>query len=196
MNRTFGRSLLFALGALVGPACIVVPGPVTGGTTGGLEYGIDRPGYDYKNFDLSAADPSQCQNACYAEPQCLSFTYVNPGVQGPNPRCWLKNTVAPSVASNCCTSGVKAAYSVAPVQVVNTPAFAMENDTNRYGSDFNNFDVLTADPAVCQDACLREPACRSFTFVRPGVQGPNARCWLKNNVPPPTHDRCCVSGMK
>jgi hypothetical protein len=31
--------------------------------------------------------------------------------------------------------------------------------------------------------------------VQPGVQGPNARCWLKNSVPPPVASNCCVSGV-
>ncbi|HEX2659983.1 MAG TPA: hypothetical protein VHU40_16985, partial [Polyangia bacterium] len=60
MNRNVGW--LIGLAALVAPACIVVPPPATasgGGVANGLEYGVDRPGYDYKNFDLGAADPSQ-----------------------------------------------------------------------------------------------------------------------------------------
>ena len=203
MKRTLGpscRSLLASLALVMGagPACILVPGPAftVGATAGGLEYGFDRPGYDYKNFELSVADPRQCQNACYAEPQCQSFSYTNPGVLGPNPHCWLKTAVAPAVANNASTSGVKAGYVAPAPLVVVTPAHTMENDTNRYGSDFNGFDVPSADPAVCQDACLREPACRAFTLVRPGIQGSSAHCWLKNTVPPPTHDACCISGMK
>ena len=195
MNRTVGG--LWCLAALVVPACIVVPppAPVTSAvSSNGLEYGINRPGYDYKSFDPTAPDPLQCQSACYAEPQCLSFTYVSPGVQGPNAHCWLKNAVAPAVADGNCTSGLKVAYSAPPQPIA--PAYNLENDTNRSGSDFNNFDVPSAEPSVCQDACLREPACRAFTFVRPGIQGPNARCWLKNSVPPPTRDTCCMSGLK
>lgn len=193
MNRNVGW--LIVVTALVAPSCIVVPPPVTagGGSTSGLEYGVDRPGYDYKNFDLNAADPAQCQSACYAEPQCLSFTYVNPGVQGPNPRCWLKNTVAPAVPSSCCTSGVKVA---APQPVAVAPRSGLEYETNRFGSDYNNFDVPSNDPAVCQDACMRDAPCVAFTLVRPGIQGPNARCWLKNRVPPPNRDACCTSGVK
>ena len=117
MNRTVGG--LCWLGALVVPACIVVsaPPPVTSAaSSNGLEYGINRPGYDYKSFDPSAPDPLQCQSACYAEPQCQSFTYLSPGVQGPNAHCWLKNAVAPPVADGNCTSGLKAAYSAPPPQ--------------------------------------------------------------------------------
>jgi hypothetical protein len=192
MNRTVGWLVGFA--ALAAPACIVVPAPATvGGATNGLEYGVNRPGYDYKNFELSA-DPVQCQAACYAEPECQSFTYLSPGVQGPTAHCWLKNAVAPAVADGNCTSGVKVAYAPQPAPAPSRNN--LEYDTNRFGSDYNNFEVPSGDPAVCQDACLRDASCAAFTLVRPGVQGPNARCWLKNNVPPPAHDTCCTSGTK
>jgi hypothetical protein len=32
---------------------------------------------------------------------------VNPGVQGPAARCWLKSSVPPATPNSCCTSGVK-----------------------------------------------------------------------------------------
>ena len=32
--------------------------------------------------------------------------------------------------------------------------------------------------------------------MRPGYQGSNARCWLKNAVPPQTPANCCISGVK
>lgn len=73
----------------------------------GMEPGVNRLGSDYKNFDLPSADPALCQKACYSEQQCMAWTYVNPGIQGPNARCWLKNPIpAPSINS-CCVSGVK-----------------------------------------------------------------------------------------
>ena len=80
--------------------------------------------------------------------------------------------------------------------VAAAPNYSLEYETNRYGSDYNNFDVPANDPAVCQNACMQAPECVAWTLVRPGIQGPNARCWLKNRVPPPTHDTCCTSGMK
>ena len=72
----------------------------------GAEIGIDRMGGDYTSFDLPAADPALCEATCRDDGQCQAFTYVNPGVQGSSPRCWLKNVVPPQVASNCCVSGV------------------------------------------------------------------------------------------
>jgi hypothetical protein len=73
---------------------------------------------------------------------------------------------------------------------------ALEYGTNRGGMDYNSFDLTSGRPEECRDACMADANCAAFTFVNPGVQGPSARCWLKNPVPPPTPDGCCVSGVK
>lgn len=73
---------------------------------GSLEYNTDRPGQDYRNFDLPEARPELCQAQCGAEPECQAFTYVQPGVQGPSARCWLKSGVPAAGTSSCCISGV------------------------------------------------------------------------------------------
>lgn len=74
-----------------------------------VEPGFDRPGADYKNFEQTGEfqSPVLCQDACFSQPQCRSFTYTKPGVAGPKARCWLKNAVPPPVESLCCVSGVK-----------------------------------------------------------------------------------------
>ena len=74
-----------------------------------LEYDTDRPGMDYNSFDLSSANPSLCEQACNADPNCRAFTYVKPGVQGTNARCWLKNGIPAAQPATCCDSGVKGA---------------------------------------------------------------------------------------
>jgi hypothetical protein len=74
---------------------------------GDTELNTDRPGFDYRNFDLTAADANPCRAQCEAETQCLSWTYVAPGVQGVNARCWLKKAVPQQMANGCCISGVK-----------------------------------------------------------------------------------------
>jgi hypothetical protein len=73
-----------------------------------LEYDVDRPGSDYRNFDLPQAGAEACRDACADDPQCQAFTYVKPGIQGPNGRCWLKQSVPQPGPSSCCVSGVKA----------------------------------------------------------------------------------------
>jgi hypothetical protein len=72
----------------------------------------------------------------------------------------------------------------------------IETDTNRAGSDYDNFDLPKADPNLCADACEEDRKCRAYTYVKPGVQGNNARCWLKDSAPRKTTDDCCISGVK
>jgi PAN domain-containing protein len=73
---------------------------------------------------------------------------------------------------------------------------SFEPNTNRRGSDYRSFNLDRPDPALCQQQCIAESACRAWTYVVPNVQGPQARCWLKNRVPPPTAENCCVSGAR
>jgi hypothetical protein len=73
----------------------------------------------------------------------------------------------------------------------------MEWDTDRMGSDYSDFDLNAGNPAICRDACMKDPQCKACTYVKPNtIQGPNPRCWLKNNVPNPTKSGCCVSGIR
>jgi PAN domain len=81
----------------------------------GFEYDIDRPGYDYRNFELPSADPALCAAQCAAENQCQAWTYVKPGVQGTLARCWLKHRVPPPVpGATFAISGVKGASQPGP----------------------------------------------------------------------------------
>src|SRR5436305_373034 len=90
------RSLPAVLAVLVAAGCprsasgrrITPPPP--GPRSAGLEFGTDRPGGDYRSFDLPQPRPDLCRDGCMGEPECVAFTYVNPGVQGPSARCWLK----------------------------------------------------------------------------------------------------------
>ena len=73
----------------------------------------------------------------------------------------------------------------------------MEWNTDRGGSNYNAFDLPTPDPALCQDACLRDPKCAAWTYVQPNtIQGPRPRCWLKQSIPPSSQNPNCVSGTK
>jgi hypothetical protein len=72
----------------------------------------------------------------------------------------------------------------------------MEQDTDRTGSDMYGFDMTQPDAVQCQATCTINAQCKAWTFVKAGLQGPNARCYLKNGVPPPARNGCCVSGAK
>jgi Ca-activated chloride channel homolog len=72
-----------------------------------VEPGTDRPGGDYRDFDLAAADPERCREACRDDDECRAYTYVAPGVQGDRARCWLKNPAPDPEPNECCTSGAR-----------------------------------------------------------------------------------------
>ena len=49
--------------------------------------------------------------------------------------------------------------------------------------------------SACIAACEGEARCRAWTYMRPGYQGPAARCYLKDRLRPPRRKPCCVSGV-
>ena len=80
------------------------------------------------------------------------------------------------------------------------PAFAadtvsVEFAKDRMGSDYKGF-ATGIDPDVCRNACAADAVCKAYTYVRSGVKGPDAMCYLKSAAPPPTPDNCCISGVK
>jgi hypothetical protein len=153
-----------------------------------MEQNIDRPGMDYKNFDLSTPDPGVCKSACENDSLCKAFTFVRPGIQGSKARCWLKKSVPNPVASNCCISGIK--------RPDLSEDIGLEYNTDRPGRDYYNFELSVSDPSLCRQSCINDPKCKAFTYVKPGVQGSKARCWLKSGVPSERRNNCCVSGIK
>ena len=168
-----------------------------------IEPNIDRPGKDYKNFDLPSSDPDLCRQACVDDPKCKAFTYVKPGIQGGYARCWLKSEVPPAKSNSCCISGVierenlTGPTATTSKQRAPSAKGAMAQDNvDLPGMDYKNFDLNVPDPRLCQNACLDDPKCKAFTYVKPGFQGPNARCWLKDGVPQAKANNCCISGTK
>jgi hypothetical protein len=72
----------------------------------------------------------------------------------------------------------------------------MEQGIDRRGQDYHSFNLSRADPMLCQEACAKDARCKAYTYVKPGVQGATARCWLKHSVPNGLRDACCVSGVR
>jgi hypothetical protein len=73
----------------------------------GQEWGVDRSVSDYRSFNLTTDSPAAGESQCTAESQCQAWTYVKPGIQGAQAKCWLKNAVPLASTESCCTSGVK-----------------------------------------------------------------------------------------
>jgi PAN domain len=74
---------------------------------GPVEFGIDRTGGDFRNFELPS-DPSgkSCQSACNGDERCRAWTYVRPGYAGASARCFLKSKIPRPHRKPCCISGV------------------------------------------------------------------------------------------
>ena len=132
--------------------------------------GFDRAGGDIGNFALPAATPAMCQQRCADNAACRAWTYVNPGVQGPQAHCWLKGSMPLEAANACCTSGIK--VDMHPASIV-----SVQGATDRAGSDYANFDLPTtawgvldfrsADFRLCQGECAASGVCRAFSYVEP-----------------------------
>ncbi|WP_022670342.1 WSC domain-containing protein [Hippea alviniae] len=71
-----------------------------------------------------------------------------------------------------------------------------ESDIDRMGMDYKNFELNSANPILCKNACYRESKCVAWTYVKPHVQSNSAKCWLKYAVPTPSFNKNCVSGVK
>lgn len=69
-------------------------------------------------------------------------------------------------------------------------------NTDRPGADFFSFDLPEANSQLCRAMCARHAKCMAYTYVRPGHQGPRARCYLKRTAPPSRSSNCCASGAK
>ncbi|MBI3436984.1 MAG: PAN domain-containing protein [Proteobacteria bacterium] len=153
------------------------------------QVGYDRYGSDYASFPVRSGDPAVCALRCEREGRCRAWSFTYPSAAAPAV-CWLKNHVPPRVENNCCVSGVRGAGVVAPRRG------GVEFSIDRIGGDYRQFDI-SPDPTgkECAQECQSDPRCRAWTYLRPGYQGPQARCFLKDRIKPPRRRPCCISGV-
>lgn len=135
-----------------------------------FEEGVDRPGFDYRNFISSKAN---CSLTCSNEARCAAFSW-----SAAQSRCWLKDYLSLPTPASGITSGTKRRF---------------DHYTDRPGSDFTSYDVAP-DPRVCQADCSRNSQCvayayrtqiftTDFTKNPPVTTNQSAHCWLKNATP-------------
>ena len=151
------------------------------------EVGIDRPGGDILRTEMAPLTGGgfgslgdNCRLSCTRNGNCKAWTLVKAGVQGPKAVCYLKNVIPNKVANGCCTSGV--------------PLKAFEVNVDRPGSDYNVVDIGN-DANLCKAACQADAKCVSWTWVKPGVQTPSARCYFKSREADAFTNTCCTSGI-
>jgi PKD repeat protein len=68
--------------------------------------------------------------------------------------------------------------------------------TDLLGNNYRTQVLTRANPKDCSDWCLIESQCRAATYVKPGVQGSNAMCWLKTSVPASSSNTNTISFIK
>jgi hypothetical protein len=105
-RRFSSLARISAVAAVLAVAFLTVPARA-------LEVDIDRPGFDYKVFDIDDTSPNLCEQACRKDRKCRAWTYVTPDFSGPKtsqkpkPKCRLKSGAAEARTDACCFSGVK-----------------------------------------------------------------------------------------
>jgi PAN domain-containing protein len=74
---------------------------------GAQETSIDRPGGDYKNFDVKGGEGDEpCKAACTADNKCRAWTFARPGYVGKEAHCFLKKDIKPPRRKAGFSSGV------------------------------------------------------------------------------------------
>jgi hypothetical protein len=142
--------------------------------------GLNLPGRDIPPATTTANDDgTQCSVMCLGGPLCRAWSWVRPGVQGASAMCWQK--ASPPAATND----------------VNTASGSqvVRGGQNLPGGDYRSFATANDGGGQCLATCLRDAACRTWSWVRPGVQGPAPMCWMKNTVPSFIPDANTTSGV-
>jgi len=156
-------------------------------------------GRDLNKFFMRSSDMTieKCINACkkrgfkYAGVQYYSWCFCdnNYGKYGPSNNCHTK-----CVGNNNQICGGEWANSIYSTTKSNTNN--IEFNIDRPGSDYKSFDLKINNFLLCKDACENDKKCKAWTYVKPGIQGPNAKCWLKNSIPTPYHNPNTISGIQ
>ena len=132
-----------------------------------FEYNVDRPGGDYRNFELQFDAPGLCAGQCAQEAQCKAWTYVKAGVQGQKARCWLKSVVPQARSSTATISGLARGATAQP------PAPPPTRVAGFVGcfKDTNDFDLkghLERSAQNSPQRCISVCQARGFAYA--GVQ--------------------------
>jgi len=138
--------------------------------------GFNMLGGDYANFPAGSA--FVCRNTCGGESRCQGWTWVKPGLQGPAGHCWLKSSIPlpPLVKDDCCSSGSH--------ENIDARDLTAENRTNRWGSDYTNFDSdgwesCQAAKTAAHPGAMCSPECRVQAAVAGSKPSSRARRMMR-----------------
>ncbi|HEX4407574.1 MAG TPA: PAN domain-containing protein [Xanthobacteraceae bacterium] len=172
-----------------------------GGLPAGFRIGEIVPDANFigsvlRSFEMQG-DPSACQSACRSDQNCAAWTYLHPR---PNQagHCLLKAVIPEPRHSVCCASGVER---LPPPELRQPPQMPADLTNAQagidlFGGEYRNFGGPQATPEACQSACKAEGQCLAWTYVRPAVMGPDARCFLKDKPSTLVHSNCCISAVE
>lgn len=155
----------------------------------------DLMGSNIRYFDLKPNETCQtCIDACLNDPSCKAYTYTRPGYQSTYGRCYLKSSVPEATFNINCISGVKQNLNFSDQ---GEPVMSKLVSQDIPGNNYNSFDLKPDETCqTCIEACLNDPNCKAYTAVKPGVQSPNGKCWLKSAAVAPVVNSNCISGIK
>lgn len=180
------------IGRLLG-ACsvtLVCLAALLGARTAHAQTNFDRPGGDYMSAPIPSGDPADCALLCERDHRCHAWSFNYPTDAMTGAVCWLKSTVPPRVANDCCVSGVRGAGVVEP------RSRSEETSIDRAGGDYRSFDMKNGEGIeACKAACTAENKCRAWTYVRAGYVGREAHCFLKKEIKPPRRRAGYTSGV-
>jgi hypothetical protein len=142
-----------------------------------LEYGVERLGSGYRRMPKQHAE--DCARACGDLDSCLSFRYVPRDRQ-----CVLFNALVDSQPRPGVVSGVRAGG-----RQWEQDGFALHQDVGLAGRDYRHQN--SAGLAQCIELCGADPQCQAFSF-----DTGNARCALKQTVPPRRYRKGLISGFR
>lgn len=86
---------------------VLAPPPVRDNSVSAGQIGVDRPGGDYRSFNLQRADSRLCQQACNKDQRCLAWAMTKPNRNNPQAHCWLKDSVPQQQPNENVVSGIK-----------------------------------------------------------------------------------------
>ncbi|NJK69556.1 MAG: protein kinase [Microcoleus sp. CSU_2_2] len=112
-------------------------------------------------------------------PQPLSNAIANPIAQ-------FKTNPLFQFSKSWLTAGIVLLAGLTGYQYWLLTRWNLELNTDRIGADYNNMYISKPDPDLCKQICAVDEQCQAFTYVRPGLEGDQARCYFKNGVPSPT----------
>lgn len=79
------------------------------------------------------------------------------------------------------------------------PPVTYEEGVDRWGDDLYPIPIVMPrdDAMLCATACMQDPRCKAFTYVRPNtIRGPTGECFLKSGPGVVRSHVCCISGLK